>query len=127
MRKLWFMKLLLTIFPVVLLVAYSQLIVKWRFNKFGITTDHGQSLFGQLVSILSDPFILSGYVAALLGSFIWLIVVSRLPLAIAFPIYIGLTFALVVTGSVLILGEPMTTMKLVGITLILAGIVIGIR
>lgn len=121
------MKMLLTIFPVVLLVAYSQLIVKWRFNKSGISADIGQSLFGQLVSILSDPFVLSGYVAALLGSFIWLIVVSRLPLAVAFPIYIGLTFALVVTGSVFLLGEPITTTKLVGISLILAGIVIGIR
>ena len=76
---------------------------------------------------LADPYILSGYVAALLGSFIWLFLVAKLPLATAFPIYIGLTFFLVMLGSGILLDEPIGAGKLIAAALILLGVTIGSR
>ena len=118
------MKFFLLILPVALLVTYSQLIVKWRAAS---ATEAAQSgFFQQLIKFLSDPWVLSGYAAALVASFAWLFIVARLPLNVAFPAYIGVTFALVLLGSVFFLGEPLTPTKLIAVAMIFGGIVLGI-
>lgn len=117
------MKTYLLILPVALLVTYSQLIVKWRTL---VTTEVTLSgLLPRLVQFLSDPWVLSGYVAALVASFAWLFVVTKLPLNVAFPAYIGVTFAMVLLGSSIFLGEAMTTTKLIAVAMILGGIGLG--
>jgi multidrug transporter EmrE-like cation transporter len=84
-------------------------------------------LFARLLKYLSDPIIVSAYAAALLASFVWLYVITKLPLVVAFPIYIGVTFVMVVIGGWFFLSESVTAMRLVSIFLILSGIVIGVR
>jgi len=120
-------RILIATLPVALLVAYSQIIVKWRTANLGAIRSDSQPLFDRLMGYLADPYILSGYVAALLGSFIWLFLVAKLPLATAFPIYIGLTFFLVMLGSGILLGEPIGAGKLIAAALILLGVTIGSR
>jgi multidrug transporter EmrE-like cation transporter len=122
------MKTLLSMLLAALLVAYSQLIVKWRMNNKGVVDipDH-DGWFGRLVIYLTDTYIISAYVVALLGSFLWLFVIARLPLAVAFPIYQGLIFVMVLVGSVSLLGEVLTPIKLLAISLILAGVVLGMQ
>ncbi len=119
------MKILLYILPVTILVAYSQLIVKWRTSKVEAVNVNPEGLFNKLITYLSDPYIFSGYLMALLGSFLWLFVISKIPLSIGFPIYIGITFLLVILGSWLILGEQLTAIKLISALTIFLGIVIG--
>ena len=119
------MNLLVYILPVSLLVTYSQVVVKWRATQFSALVPSDAGLTGKLLHIISDPFILSAYVAAFLGSIGWLFVVSRLPLAIAFPVYIGITFASVIGCSALLLNEPLNGPKLIAVCLILAGVAIG--
>jgi multidrug transporter EmrE-like cation transporter len=114
----------LAILPVTLLVSYSQLIVKWR-TQAG-AGESADSLLGRLLAFLKDPILMSAYAAALLASFVWLFVVARLPLAVAFPIYIGSTFLLVLLGSFLLLGETVSLIKIIAALLILAGILLGV-
>ena len=93
------MNLIFGVLPVVVLVVYSQLVVKWRVVTLsGIANIHG-NISDRIIGYLSDPYIVSAYLAALLGSFVWLFILARLPLAIAFPVYQGLTFVAVVLGS----------------------------
>lgn len=114
----------LLILPVALLVTYSQLVVKWR---TGAETDAASTdLLQRLLRFLADPVILSAYGAALLASFAWLYVVTKLPLTVAFPVYIGVTFAMVLLGGWWLLGETLSATKLVAIGLILAGIILGL-
>jgi multidrug transporter EmrE-like cation transporter len=114
----------LLILPIALLVTYSQLIVKWRSNAVG---DMKAASFTQhLLNFLTDPLILSAYVAALMASFAWLYVITRLPLTIAFPVYIGVTFIMVLLGGGLFLAEALTPSKVIAIMLILCGIVLGV-
>lgn len=117
-------KTYLLILPIALLVTYSQLIVKWRSNAMG--QEVAQDFSTQLFKFLSDPVILSAYGAALFASFAWLYVVTKLPLTVAFPVYIGVTFAMVLLGGWLFLSEALTTTKLVAILLIFGGIVVGV-
>lgn len=111
--------------PIALLVTYSQLIVKWRSSP----VDHIPATgFGaHLLRFLTDPVILSGYGAALLASFAWLYVVTRLPLAVAFPVYIGVTFVMVLFGGWFFLAETLSATKIIAVILILAGIVLGVN
>ncbi|MGG1944403.1 hypothetical protein AB1286_06300 [Trinickia sp. NRRL B-1857] len=111
----------LLILPVASLVAYSQLMVKWRATSLPIAT----SLTGKLVTMFADPLILSAYAAALAASVAWLLVVTKLPLTIAFPVYIGVTFVMVVLGGHLMLGEPLPFARLAALVLIVAGIALG--
>ncbi|MFZ2539281.1 MAG: hypothetical protein WAX04_10320 [Oscillospiraceae bacterium] len=118
------MKIIFYTLPASLLVAYSQLIVKWRTNAMGINTNN-QSFLGKMVGYFSDPLIFSAYLAALLGSFAWLLVVTKLPLSIGFPVYIGLTFLLVIIGSWLLLGENISQTKILAIFFIFIGVALG--
>lgn len=118
------MKTYLLILPVALLVTYSQLIMKWRSS----TVEHQvtQDFSKQLIQFLSDPVIISAYGAALFASFAWLYVVTKLPLTVAFPVYIGVTFAMVLLGGWFFLSETLTATKLVAVLLIISGIVLGV-
>lgn len=118
------MKTYLLILPIALLVTYSQLIVKWRANVMGHVASTNYS--HQLFSYLTDPVILSAYAAALLASFAWLYVVTKLPLTVAFPVYIGVTFAMVLLGGWAFLSETLSVTKLIAVALIMGGIVLGI-
>ena len=75
---------------------------------------------------LGDPVILSAYGAALFASFAWLYVVTKLPLTVAFPVYIGTTFVMVLLGGWWLLGENLSATKILAVGLILAGIVAGL-
>ena len=121
------MKLILTMSPTISLVVYGQLITKWRVEQISKSLpDSGGKLFG-LMSYLTDPYIVSAYAAALGGSIAWIFVVERYDLSLAFPIYVGLTIALVALGGVLMFNEPLSLRRLLSILLILAGVVIGSR
>ncbi|TAK64225.1 hypothetical protein [Methylobacter sp.] len=121
------MKILLFVFPIALLVAYSQIIMKWRMLSAEAADIGNVHLFARMLKYLSDPIIVSAYVAALLASFVWLYVITKLPLVVAFPVYIGVTFVLVVIGGWFFLSESITAMRLVSVFLILSGIVIGVK
>ncbi|MFL9978032.1 DMT family transporter [Paraburkholderia graminis] len=121
------MRILFAVLPTVLLVAYSQIIVKWRVGIIATTIDVQRSGLTRYIAYLLDPFVISAYVAGLLGSFVWLFTVSKLPLALAFPVYQGLTFLLVVMASAMMFNEPMTSSKLIGVAMILGGVIVGTR
>ena len=118
------MKTYLLILPIALLVTYSQVIVKWRANVMGRVAF--SSFSQQLFSYLTDPVILSAYAAALFASFAWLYVVTKLPLRVAFLVYIGVTFAMVLLGGWAFLSETLSVTKLIAIALIMGGIILGV-
>ena len=114
----------LMILPIALLVTYSQIIVKWRSSAVGQLPS--SDLLQHLIKIISDPLILSAYSAALFASFAWLYVVTKLPLTVAFPVYIGVTFAMVLLGGWFFLSETLTATKLIAVLLIFSGIALGV-
>ncbi|MFZ1446062.1 MAG: hypothetical protein WAS49_11410 [Candidatus Dechloromonas phosphoritropha] len=118
MTKYWM------ILPIAVLVTYSQLIVKWRTSEMTLVVQ--ASFQRQLLKFLTDPVIVSAYAAALIASFAWLYVVTKLPLTVAFPVYIGVTFAMVLLGGWFFLSETLTATKLVAVLLIFGGIVLGV-
>jgi multidrug transporter EmrE-like cation transporter len=121
------MKLLLAMSPTILLVVYSQLITKWRVQLLGGNAPAEAGRWGRAFAYLSDPYVISAYVAALVGSITWMFVVERYAISVAFPIYIGLTVMFVVVAGMLVFGEDVTPMRVLAIVFILVGVAIGSR
>jgi multidrug transporter EmrE-like cation transporter len=53
---------------------------------------------------------------------LWLIIVSRLALTVAYPVAIGLSLVAITAGATVWLGEPLTMTRVAGAVLILAGV-----
>ena len=119
------MKTYLLILPIALLVATSQILIKVRSTS--IDQQPASSISGRLLEFAADPVVLSAYARALIASFAWLFVIARLPITIAFPVYIGVTFLMVVVGGWLFLAETISLEKAASMLLILGGIIIGLN
>jgi multidrug transporter EmrE-like cation transporter len=59
--------------------------------------------------------------------FLWLVIVSRMQLTVAYPLAIGLSLLMVSAGAVWWLGESLTVAHGVGAALVLAGVVLLTR
>lgn len=55
---------------------------------------------------------------------LWLYILGRNPVSFAYPITIGLTLAMTVAGSSLILGERISTLQLAGIVLMAVAVLL---
>lgn len=119
------MKLIIAMFPTILLAVYGQLITKWRIELLAESSKDGVGGVARLLVYLTDPFILSAYVAAIGGSVAWMFVIERYPISLAFPLYIGLTVLTVVLGGTILFDEQMTVSRTVAALLILTGVAIG--
>jgi drug/metabolite transporter (DMT)-like permease len=73
-----------------------------------------------LVTILTDKFVLLGFLLYGLGAIVWLGVLSKWDVSKAYPL-VGLGFAFTAAIGFLV-GEEITTNRLLGVTLICAGV-----
>jgi multidrug transporter EmrE-like cation transporter len=121
------MKLLLAVLPTIILAAYSQLISKWRVTVLAASSEVPASALARVFQYLTDPYIISSYAFALLSSIAWLYVLEKYPVSSAFPVYIGVLFAVVVIGSALLLKEHVSLQHVAGLALILAGVIVVSR
>lgn len=78
---------------------------------------------------LSAPLALLALGAALYGcSFLlWMVILSRTELSIAYPVAIGATLATATLGAWLLLREPMHAIRLAGVAVVFVGIVMVTR
>lgn len=75
-----------------------------------------------LIQVIFSPQVLIGLLAYALSSIIWLVVLTRLPLSVAYP-FGALSYVLVVLTSAM-LGEQISISRLIGVSLIIGGIII---
>lgn len=82
--------------------------------------DLGFDVAGLTRAIL-QPYVLAGFVCYALASLTWLVVLSRVPVSVAYPM-LSLGYAAVAVLSWFLFGESMAPVKVMGILLILGGI-----
>lgn len=100
----------------ILLLAGGQILFK--FAAAGLQIDNPRTLLSwQLLAALTIYGI---------ATLMWLVVLTRLPLSVAFPFY-GLTFLLVPMLAALFLGEVFRVQTLIGGLVIMVGVVICVR
>jgi drug/metabolite transporter (DMT)-like permease len=110
----------------VLFTAYGQIVLKWRVTKAGaLPAAFSQKIFF-LLSMIWDPWVLSGLVAGFFAFLCWMAALTEFELSYAYP-FMSLSFLLVLVLSAILFQEPLTVSKVVGVGLIVAGIIIGSR
>lgn len=105
----------------VLLTVLGQFLIKWRVNEAPpLSADRsGKILF--IWELLLDPWVVLGLASAFAASLCWMLAMTKLPLSHAYP-FTAFAFVLVVLGGAWLFGEPVSTMKMVGLGLIVAGV-----
>jgi len=104
----------------ILFTVYGQLVLKWRINLHPGLPVGGFDKIKFLLSLLTDPYIFSGFVAAFIASLFWMSAMTKLQLSVAYPM-MSLAFVLVIILSSLLLNEPIGMLKILGTLLIFVG------
>jgi drug/metabolite transporter (DMT)-like permease len=74
-----------------------------------------------IIKILFSPFIFSGLVMYGFATILWLFILSRVPLSIAYPVQ-SIAYVLAVFGAYFIFNEPLSPTKIIGAILIILGV-----
>jgi drug/metabolite transporter (DMT)-like permease len=106
----------------IVLTVYAQVMLKMRVVAAGAAEPSLAGILGYLTRLLLDPLVISCFASGFLGALFWMVAISRLSLAVAYP-FIALTIAAVVFVNAVVLGEPVRPLHIVGIVLIGAGLV----
>jgi len=111
---------------VIVLTVYGQLSIKWRLNHVPPVSPDIRHPVLQLLWLLLDPVILSGFLAAFLASIAWLGVLKRFDFGFAYP-FMSLNFPIAILASAWLLHESITVQRLVGVALIMVGTLVAAR
>jgi multidrug transporter EmrE-like cation transporter len=106
----------------VVFIVYSQLIIKWRITKFGTLPETFTNKVVFLVKSIFDPFIMSGVISAFIASLLWMAAMTKFELSHAYPIIIGGLAILTSIFAIILFNESFGLMKIIGLTLIVAGL-----
>jgi len=109
----------------ILCTIYAQLIIKWRVAQGGMIPEALIDKFWFVFSYLFDFYVLSGFVAAFFAAMFWIAAMTKFDVSYAYPIVTGSLVLLTVLLSVIILGESMRWMQVVGLLFIIIGVVLG--
>ncbi len=100
--------------------ALAQLTMKMGMTRIRLSGASGAELFR---SIALSPFVIGGLALYGFGAVLWLMVLSKAPLSMAYPL-VSLGFIFVALLSWSVLGETLPLTRILGIGLILAGVVL---
>lgn len=109
-----------------LLLSMTLAITGQFFFKSGLS---GSSLSPNAQSIIKTiftPQVFMGFAMYGISSIVWLFVLQKLPLSVAYPA-LALTYVIVVFASAFILHEPLTVNKVVGSFIIVMGVILMFR
>jgi drug/metabolite transporter (DMT)-like permease len=110
----------LSILVVLLLTVYSQLIVKARALAIAPAQADGDRIW-YLIRMLTDPGVISAFVAVFVAGLFWFLTLRRTDLGYAYP-FMALSFLLVPIGSAVLLGERLPPLQVAGLALIVVGV-----
>jgi drug/metabolite transporter (DMT)-like permease len=110
----------------VLFTVYGQIVLKWQVAKAGLFPVAFPDKLAFLVSLIWNPWILSGIVAGFFAFLCWIAALTQFELSYAYP-FMSLSFLLVLILSAILFHEPVTIHKAIGVALVVAGIIVGSR
>ena len=98
-------------------------VIKMRLNELGpLPFDSVKAVLSYFLLLLKAPLVIGGVILFFIAPFLFAVALSRMEIAVAYPAQIGLNFLFLILLALLVLGEPMTPFKGIGMVLILIGI-----
>jgi multidrug transporter EmrE-like cation transporter len=108
----------------IILTIYGQIVVKWQVLRQGGLPRALSGKVHYFIHLVTNPWVLSGLVGAVIAALAWMAAMSRLELSQAYP-FVGLSFVAVLVLSGIFFGEQITTEKVVGVALVVVGVTLG--
>jgi len=112
---------LLAIFVSVSLAVVGQLLLKMGMLRMGKFSLNISTIVQQYARILLNPLVIAGIFSFALSMLVWLYVLSRLELSVAFP-FVALNYVLILFASHFLLKETITPLKIMGVAVIVTGV-----
>ena len=98
----------------------GQLILKYVIGRMNLSMDMANPL-AYYVRLFSTPLVLLGFFMYGLSSLVWLFILSKLPLSLAYPL-VSMGYVLVVFFSWLLLHEHVGLARILGVVVICLGV-----
>lgn len=110
----------------ILLTVFGQVVFKWQAGVIEAMPEGPMERFWFMVRVAINPWIIASYASAFLGSLFWWLALRTLDLSHAYP-FTMLSYVLVIVLSALLFRETITSPKIIGMVLIIAGMIIASR
>jgi drug/metabolite transporter (DMT)-like permease len=105
----------------VVLMTYANVVLKVRITALG--GGSSASWLSYILSMMLDPWIWSAVIAAIVTGLLYVITLRQLELSVVEPLF-ALVFVLVPLAAMLILGEYLPPLRIVGLVLIFVGVIL---
>jgi len=105
----------------VVLMAYANVALKIRITALGGSSS--VSWLSYILSMILDPWAWSALIATIVTGLLYVITLRQLELSLAQPLF-ALVFVVVPLAAVLILGEHLPLLRIVGLILIFVGVIL---
>lgn len=103
----------------ILLAVAGQLLMKRGMMSFGAFPVN--QLISRLIPIFLNPYVFMGFVLFGLSSIFWLVVLSRLPLSLVYPM-VSVAYVVVAIASWYFFKENVSLVRWLGIAVIIVGV-----
>jgi len=104
----------------IVLGACGQIVMKMGTSQLAVS---GLSIMNQLLKYFTNIPILTGLVLYTLSAVVWIFAISKVQLSVAYPM-VASGYVLVVILSYLLLHEPVSSLRILGLIVVVAGVVI---
>lgn len=109
------------------LSAIAQIVLKTGMSSPSVTQVMKLgSPFAMAIQIALNPWVLGGLGLYFLGAMVWLFVLARVDVSVAYP-FVGLGFILTMILGKYVMGDDITVSRLAGTLLVAAGVVLIAR
>ena len=105
-----------TIITSVTLGAIAQVLLKIGMNQVGQI-----SLGLEIINAVFNPYVFMGLLTYFLSSMIWIMALSQTEVSYAYP-FASLSYVIVTILGYLILNETITTLRIIGVSIIILGV-----
>jgi multidrug transporter EmrE-like cation transporter len=106
-----------------MIVSMITAVIGQVFFKKGLVGTELTPSLKSIVSVIFTPTLLFGFFFYGLSAILWLFVLKRFPLSVAYP-SLSLTYILILFISVAYFGESLSLLKFLGVFLIFGGVVL---
>lgn len=101
----------------------AQLLLKKGVQIFEKLNFSAEIIYQMIIGIFTNIYLFTGMICFALSAFLWLFVLTKIPVSIAYPLgSLGYIFTAVL--AYLLLNEPLTVTKILGIFLICSGVLV---
>ena len=115
--------IILYIISSVSLSAFAQIVLKMGMSNAKVQNDLviAGNLFEKLFIALTNVYVVAGISMYLLSMILWLVVLAKIDVSVAYP-FVGLGFIITMVLGFLLLNEQISTMRVMGTVLVVCGV-----